>query len=80
MPAKIEATVFAANNQLAQTLVEELFDGYPVEFDSFSTVGGIEQDLQKIYAQRPELIGVDPDHGYTYDQFYHVNCIRKYFK
>lgn len=79
-PSKIETIVFAADSKSAQRLVEELFDGYPVEFEGFSTVGGMEQDLQKIYDQRPELMGVDPKRGYIYNRSFHVDCIRKYFR
>ncbi len=78
--AKIEAIVFAASPSLAQELVEKLFDGYPVLFDYFTVVGGTEQDLQKIYRERPELVGIDPHRGYIYNQFSHKESIRRYFK
>lgn len=79
-PSKIEAIVFAANSELAESLVEGLFDGYPADLQGFSTIGGMEQDLQAIYSQRPELAGIDPNRGYIYKHIYHADCIRKYFK
>lgn len=78
--SKIEAIVFAANRELAQNLVEDLFHDYPAVLEGFSTVGGMEKDLQKIYAQRPELAGISPEQGYIYNEMYHVNCIYKYFR
>ncbi len=80
LPAKIEAIVFATNSEIAQICVEKLFDGYPAYFERFSVVGGQERDLQKIYAERPELIGRDPECGYIYNEMSHVYSIIKYFK
>lgn len=79
-PSKIEALVFADSRDRAEELVTQLFDGYPANLDSFSVVGDLERDLKKIYDQRPELIGIDPNHGYIYNEMYHISCIRKYFR
>lgn len=78
--SKIEAIVFAANSELAQSLIEKLFDCYPADLYGFSTIGGTEKDLQVIYSQRPELIGIDPNQGYIYNKMYHTRCIQRYFK
>ncbi len=78
--SKIEAIVFAANRELAQKLVEDLFCDYPAVLEGFSAVGGMEKDLQKIYSQRPELVGISPEQGYIYNKMYHINCIYKYFR
>lgn len=78
--SKIEAIVFARNSNLAVDLVKRLFDGYHVEFEYFSVVGGQEQDLNVIYEQRPELRYEDPDRGYIYDEFSLRDDIYRYFK
>lgn len=78
--SKIEAIVFARNHELAENLVKRLFDDYPVEFESFSVIGGQEQDLNAIYEQRPELRYENPDEGYIYCEFSHRNAIYRYFK
>ena len=78
--SKIEAIVFARSYELAEELVKRLFDGYPVEFESFSVVGGQEQDLNVIYEQRPELRYENPDRGYIYSESSHRNTIYRYFK
>ena len=78
-PSKIEALVFANSRDHAEELVVQLFDDYPANLEPFSVVGGLERDLKKIYDQRPELTGIDPNHGYIYDRMYHINCIHKYF-
>ncbi len=78
--SKIEAIVFARSHELAEDLVKQLFDDYPVEFESFSVVGGQEQDLNAIYEQRPELRYENPDRGYIYGEFSHRNAIFQYFK
>lgn len=77
--SKIEAIVFANSRERAEELIEELFEDYPAELEPLSVVGGLEHDLNKIYAERPELWGIDPNCGYIYNKMYHINCIRKYF-
>lgn len=78
--AKIEATVFAANAELAQSLVERLFDRYPANLDYFNVTSGTNKTLGEIYQERPELQGISPDCGYIYNLFFHKDCIYKYFK
>ena len=77
---KIEAIVFARDSLLAESLVKEMFDGYPATFSAFTVVGGNEMDLEKIYAERPELMRVSPDEGYVYSEFAHKRTIARYFK
>lgn len=79
MPSKIETIVFAENAELAQSLVEKLFDRYPAVLSGFSTVGGTERDLKIIYEARPELIGIDPKRGYIYNESFLRNGIYRYF-
>ena len=78
--AKIEAIVFASNEEKAVELVKGMFDGYPATFDYFSAMCGQETDINKIYAQRPELIGHSPDTEYIYNEIYHKNVIQRYYK
>lgn len=77
---KIEALVFAANSQLALSLIEGLFVHYPADLQGFNVSGGTENNLDKIYSERIELQGIDPDKGYIYQEMSHQESIRKYFK
>lgn len=79
-PSKIETIVFASSSELAQELVERLFDGYPADLYGFSVVGGLERNLQVIYEQRPDLKGIDPDRGYVYNHASLSTSIYRYFK
>ena len=78
--AKIEAVVFASNKDNAEQLVKSMFDGYPASFESFNVISGQEKDINKIYAQRPELRGIDTETGYIYDEFSHANTIYRYYE
>ena len=77
---KIEAIVFARDSLLAENLVKEMFNGYPATFSSFTVIGGNEMDLEKIYAERPELMRISPDVGYVYSEFAQKRTIARYFK
>lgn len=78
--SKIEAIVFASSRDMAENLILALFEDYSADVDYLSVVGGIEKDVTKIYEQRPELIGKDPNCGYIYNEMYHIQCIKKYFR
>jgi len=77
-PSKFEGTVFAANKEKAEELVNEMFAGLPIEVEEPMSIVGPDFTLDKIYELHPVLKGISPEKGYIYDRTAHVQRFRKY--
>ncbi len=78
-PMKIEAIVFASDEDKAEDLVRQLFSGYPADIEYLNTISNTRDNEETISNQRPELRGISPDTGYIYNKLYHRKIISKYF-
>jgi len=76
--SKFEGIVFAKNQEHAEEIVRALFLKYPIAIESVSVSGREDRTLEEVYAERPELIGILPEHGYLYDEYMHKVRISKY--
>ena len=53
-------------------MVKKLISDYLIEAEEpFSIIKGSDNTLEKIYKERPELIGIMPEQGYIYNDFTH---------
>lgn len=77
--SKVEAMVFASDQNRAEELVRQMFENYPVEF-IWVTSSVQQRDLDIIHANCPELEGIDSADGYIFSAIKHSMAISKYFK
>lgn len=75
--SKFEGIIFAINESRVKELINEMLCDLPIDIESISIVGP-NLTLKEIYAERPELEGINPEEGYVYSRQYHLNNFRKY--
>lgn len=64
--------MFAKSQDHEEELVKKLISDYLIEAEEpFSIIKGSDNTLEKIYKERPELIGITPEQGYIYNDFTH---------